>query len=60
MTANGYKVLFPAYGNVEEVPLEYLQKKVAVSHAKVGMEIDYDHLARESCLFVQAGHCWPS
>lgn len=50
MTANGYKVVFPAYGNVEEVPLEYLQKKVAVavSQAKVRMEIDYDHLARES------------
>lgn len=47
VTANGYKVLFPAYGNVEEVPLEYLQKKVAVAQAKVGTEIDDDHLARE-------------
>lgn len=35
VTANGYKVIFPAYGNVEEVPLEYLQKKVVVSSAKV-------------------------
>lgn len=35
VTANGYKVVFPAYGNVEEVPLEYLQKKVTVSLAKV-------------------------
>lgn len=35
VTANGYKVVFPEYGNVEEVPLEYLQKKVAVSSAKV-------------------------
>ncbi|CAN0023037.1 unnamed protein product [Pylaiella littoralis] len=34
VTANGYKVIFPAYGNVEEVPLEYLQKKVAMSLAK--------------------------
>lgn len=38
VTPNGYKVVFPAYGNVEEVPLEYLQKKVAVSSAKVGRE----------------------
>lgn len=35
VTAHGYKVVFPAYGNVEEVPLEYLQKKVVVSQAKV-------------------------
>lgn len=35
VTANGFKVVFPAYGNVEEVPLEYLQKKVVVSQAKV-------------------------
>lgn len=35
VTANGYKVVFPAYGNVEEVPLEYLQKRVSVSSAKV-------------------------
>ena len=34
-TAHGYKVIFPAYGNVEEVPLEYLQRKVVVSQAKV-------------------------
>lgn len=35
VTANGYKIIFPAYGNVEEVPLEYLQKKVTLSLAKV-------------------------
>lgn len=35
VTAHGYKVVFPAYGNVEEVPLEYLQKKITVSQAKV-------------------------
>lgn len=35
VTAKGYRVIFPAYGNVEEVPLEYLQKKVTVSSAKV-------------------------
>ncbi|CAN0223494.1 unnamed protein product, partial [Hapterophycus canaliculatus] len=35
VTPNGYKVVFPEYGNVEEVPLEYLQKKVTVSQAKV-------------------------
>ncbi|CAB1097193.1 unnamed protein product [Ectocarpus sp. CCAP 1310/34] len=34
VTANGYKIVFPAYGNVEEVPLEYLQKKVTMSLAK--------------------------
>lgn len=35
VTLNGYKVVFPEYGNVEEVPLEYLQKKESVSLAKV-------------------------
>lgn len=39
VTAHGFKVVFPAYGNVEEVPLEYLQKKVVVSQAKVSREL---------------------
>lgn len=35
VTEHGYKVLFTAYGNSEEVPLEYLQKKDSMSLAKV-------------------------
>ncbi|CAM9341304.1 unnamed protein product, partial [Ascophyllum nodosum] len=34
VTQNGYKVAFTAYGNVEEVPLEYLQRRVVVSQGK--------------------------
>lgn len=34
-TAHGYKVAFTAYGNVEEVPLEYLQKKEVLTSTKV-------------------------
>ncbi|CAM9163656.1 unnamed protein product [Chrysoparadoxa australica] len=29
ITEHGYKVMFPAYGNVEEVPLEYLRRQGA-------------------------------
>lgn len=34
-TAYGYKVFFTSYGNVEEVPLEYLQKNEVLTSAKV-------------------------
>ncbi|CAM9672429.1 unnamed protein product, partial [Choristocarpus tenellus] len=34
VTAHGYKVIYTAYGNVEEVPLEYLQRESVQSKAE--------------------------
>lgn len=53
VTANGYKVVFPTYGNVEEVPLEYLQKKVTLSQAKVRRFLPWVLYTRQVSFF-----CW--